>query len=1119
MKAAKVATKINETSYLFIYQAQASKYDTYWPTIERMINSIKTLELLDYENFDIGMRVKYPPDWDKTEEPYSRILSSENVSSVLFYPLAQGDSMHPSTELRISSYLTDKSLDEEVNQTISDYRDDFIGHPKFYLFGINSVNLKNLPVPSYMFNYSYMDPFSLKNIIATEIITNLTNKVYSITHSAEVDEFTKGPPILNSLINTFENFGVSRYEIPVANQSGIILRYPNEYPWDLNKTDDKNVNLMRENFFNPSIWQHFFLSVYPYNKNLTELENELEEFYDKYRFQILNENKTESYRTTLDGNVTAHRVEFSYYDKNTNEDVNGVQVSTVYNNYAFIITYVTEPSRYDKYLPSVEEVIDSVKIITPVKDVGKNLVTRHLQGGLISDIEHPRSWNFTAYGIIGFEILSPTENIITDHFNESMFMMTSAAGDTSLGDSVGQDINNIKQQNLTNFVLGDSHQINFLNNTAHKIIYSFKNDKYEDLSQDPCRCDLQVMTIYTIINKKLYTFVFTTEQDKFRSYLPTFENIMDSIVMLEKGSINKDKSGLPLNGRPVDLAINPATNKLYVANPEARQVQVIDGLTDRIIENITVGANPNALTLNQFTNRIYAASPETDIIYVIDGITNNITSRIPSGPLIGDVAIDTNEFGGFGSLVFVSNTGGVLTKEGMMGSVSIIDDIRGKVVANVVTEPNPFGIAIDTIRNRAYITTISGVDVIDYSTSSIGRKVSAYKLPEPIYAGTFPTGIVVDSSTSRAYITNSANDTVSVIDTASNEELKQIGVGLFPWSIAFNPSDKKLYVANSGINTVSIIDTTSDSNVGNIPIDGIPSDVTINPNTNIVYLANPESRTISTIDANANKPVSATIFRIHPPGAGHIECDESDYWEKIPENKYRRIIVDSQCKAIPNSGFKFSSWSEGEPRSNLTGIPGNFSWFAAIPFMIGNLVNTAATSPVENFTVTQYGTYTANFLSSSAILQALSPIISVGTLLLVILLAAVAPNLRVWKSIKKKKVERSEKNIQTITISAYKVESSKEKDKVDELPYLSRGEILTIDATVIIGVLLFLTLTEGFETSEQYQINIITASIVFPFAISAIIGVTKHEGFATRLMIAGFINLMISVVLIAGMKL
>ena len=93
-------------------------------------------------------------------------------------------------------------------------------------------------------------------------------------------------------------------------------------------------------------------------------------------------------------------------------------------------------------------------------------------------------------------------------------------------------------------------------------------------------------------------------------------------------------------------------------------------------------------------------------------------------------------------------------------------------------------------------------------------------------------------------------------------------------------------------------------------------------------------------------------------------------------------------------------------------------------------------------------------------------------------------------------------------------QDQKEQDGIT----LTIGEILTIDATVIIGVLIFLSLTEGFEAYEQYQINIITASIVFPFAISAVMGVINKDRIASRLMIAGFINLMISVILIAIMR-
>jgi YVTN family beta-propeller protein len=228
------------------------------------------------------------------------------------------------------------------------------------------------------------------------------------------------------------------------------------------------------------------------------------------------------------------------------------------------------------------------------------------------------------------------------------------------------------------------------------------------------------------------------------------------------------------------------------------KIQVINGINDQLIQNITLEARPNTIALNPTTNRIYVASPETDKIYLIDGLTNNITGEIQAGPLIGDMALDMNEFGGYSTLVFVSNSGN--------DSVSIIDDVKGVVVSNIKTGTAPFGIGVDTIKNRAYITTDYGFDVIDYTTHLDRRSVDAYHY-ENVTMGYFPIGIV-DSNTSRAYMANSAANTVSVVDTLSNEELYEIKVGLFPNSIAFNPVNKMLYVSNTGNNTVSLLDST-----------------------------------------------------------------------------------------------------------------------------------------------------------------------------------------------------------------------------------------------------------------------------------------------------------------------
>ena len=52
------------------------------------------------------------------------------------------------------------------------------------------------------------------------------------------------------------------------------------------------------------------------------------------------------------------------------------------------------------------------------------------------------------------------------------------------------------------------------------------------------------------------------------------------------------------------------------------------------------------------------------------------------------------------------------------------------------------------------------------------------------------------------------NNTVSVIDTATNTVLGTIAVGPDPVGVAVNSNGNLVYVANNGSNTVSVIDTT-----------------------------------------------------------------------------------------------------------------------------------------------------------------------------------------------------------------------------------------------------------------------------------------------------------------------
>lgn len=93
---------------------------------------------------------------------------------------------------------------------------------------------------------------------------------------------------------------------------------------------------------------------------------------------------------------------------------------------------------------------------------------------------------------------------------------------------------------------------------------------------------------------------------------------------------------LALGGGPHAVAINKATNKIYVASGTTKQtsvVTIIDGTTHATM-TVQVGMWPLAVAVNETTNKIYVANygdlplgiPGS--ITVIDGATNSTTPII-----------------------------------------------------------------------------------------------------------------------------------------------------------------------------------------------------------------------------------------------------------------------------------------------------------------------------------------------------------------------------------------------------------------------------------------------------------------------------------------------------------
>ncbi len=264
--------------------------------------------------------------------------------------------------------------------------------------------------------------------------------------------------------------------------------------------------------------------------------------------------------------------------------------------------------------------------------------------------------------------------------------------------------------------------------------------------------------------------------------------------------------------RPSAVAINPVTNKIYVANTSSANVTVIDGATNSRT-NVATGNSPRAVAINPATNKIYVANNGSNNVTVIDGVTNNVTT-VAAGDSPRAVAINpvTNK-------IYVTNQ--------LSDNVTVIDGATNTTTTLAVGS-QPFAVAINPVTNKIYVANrnSANVTVIDGATNS---RIN-------VATGTNPTAVAINPETNKIYVANNGSNNVTVIDGATNAATT-VAVGIGPIAVAVNPVTNTIYVANQSSNNVTVIFGATNSPTF-FAAGGSPSAVAINPVTNTIYVAN-----------------------------------------------------------------------------------------------------------------------------------------------------------------------------------------------------------------------------------------------------------------------------------------
>ncbi len=305
-------------------------------------------------------------------------------------------------------------------------------------------------------------------------------------------------------------------------------------------------------------------------------------------------------------------------------------------------------------------------------------------------------------------------------------------------------------------------------------------------------------------------------------------NEFSNTVSIIDESTDKVQATIRVGSFPYGIDVNPLNNRIYVANRGSNTVSVIDGSTNLKMADVQVGKSPIDVAVNPSSSLAYVTNIESGTVSVIDGITNNVSSTIKVGRIPYAIAVnpETNNTYvtdlGDGSISILKNSKNNLNNNSnIIRGGTILEKINGIVA--------PAGIAINVSTNKAYVTDYASntVFVIDLKTNSVTNKIKVGSNPVGITVNPTSNRIyvtngdntvsVIDSSKDQIY-NNNPSRTIdpfiksTVTDNASPADVPvNVKFPLIASFVAANPATNKIYVTNTASNTVSVIDGKKDA--------------------------------------------------------------------------------------------------------------------------------------------------------------------------------------------------------------------------------------------------------------------------------------------------------------------
>ena len=340
----------------------------------------------------------------------------------------------------------------------------------------------------------------------------------------------------------------------------------------------------------------------------------------------------------------------------------------------------------------------------------------------------------------------------------------------------------------------------------------------------------------------------------------SFLNLMRGFVMKKIVALFCLVSFLsPVSLYAFDWKNHDLSHLVVVTNRDTDELTIIDMTKDEVIGKQKVAMNSQAhmTAFSPDGKKLAIAATANNKVAVLDLNTNELKEiTVGSGPEHMDISKDNR-------WLYVGNIEG--------GTVSAIDLYENREVARLKGFLEPHGATIMSSGNKVYIPNrgaqlvgmINNIEHFPTNDIQVGSLVGLASFGSDKSGASMhrersiPTKGVANVTLTHdekfAYIATGDANSVTVLDTATDQIVRTIPVGLDPWRAYASPDGKYMIVPNNGDQTISVIDAQSHSLVTTLP--GGTDMTGVNFGNNKGYVVSRGSSTVFVYDFSKLKKI------------------------------------------------------------------------------------------------------------------------------------------------------------------------------------------------------------------------------------------------------------------------